>query len=114
MSQQSISLLALPVTLTGTVAANRFITIAGAQAGADAVTFGASRSAGVSGEKITVDLIGTTIIESGAAFAAGDTLKSDASGRGITWATSGAKTAKALKAATAAGQFVEALLLPNA
>ena len=50
----------------------------------------------------------------GAAVAAGATLKSDASGRGITWVTSGARVAIALQAATAAGQFIEALMIPNA
>jgi hypothetical protein len=45
--------------------------------------------------------------------AAGDTIKSDATGRAITWVTSGAKIALALEAATAAGQFIEVLLIPN-
>jgi len=67
----------------------------------------------VSGDKIPVDVLGTATIESGAAFSAGATLKSDSSGRAITWVTSGAKVALALEAATAAGQFVEVLLIPN-
>lgn len=113
MSTQSIALLTLTVALTGTVAAGRFVTPAGAQAGADANTFGATRSAGVSGDKVAVDVIGTATIESGAAFSAGATLKSDASGRAITWVTSGAKVALALEAATAAGQLVEVLLIQN-
>lgn len=114
MSQQSISLLALTVALTGTVAANRFVTPAGAQAGADANTLGVTRHAGVSGENASVDVIGTAVVEAGAAIAAGATLKSDASGRAITWVTSGGRIAIALQAATAAGQFIEVLLLPNA
>lgn len=114
MSQQAISLLALPVALTGTVAANRFVTPAGAQAGADANTLGVARTAGVAGEKITVDVIGTAVVEAGAAIAAGATLETDASGRAVTWATSGGKVAIALQAASAAGQMIEALLLPNA
>lgn len=114
MSQQAISLLALPVALTGTVAANRFVTPAGAQAGADANTLGVARTAGVAGEKVTVDVIGTAVVEAGAAIAAGATLETDASGRAVTWATSGGKVAIALQAASAAGQMIEALLLPNA
>jgi hypothetical protein len=114
MSQQNISLLSLPLTLTGTVAANRFVTPAGAQAGADANTLGVARSAGVSGEKVTVDVIGTAIVEAGAAIAAGATLETDASGRGVTWATSGGKVAIALQAASGAGVMIEVLLLPNA
>ena len=114
MSQQNISLLSLPLTLSGTVASNRFVTAAGAQASADAATLGVARFGGAAADKVTVDVIGTAIIESGAAIAAGATLKSDASGRAITWATSGAKVGIALQAATAAGQMIEILLLPNA
>lgn len=113
MSTQAIPVLTLPLTATGTIAARRFVTIAGAQAGADANTFGVTRTAAVSGDKISVDVLGTATIESGAAFSAGATLKADSSGRGITWATSGAKVALALEAAGAAGQFVEVLLIPN-
>lgn len=114
MSHQYTSLLALPVTLTGTVAAHRFVTAAGAQAGVDANTLGVARGAGVAGEKITVDVIGTAIVESGAAIAAGATLESDASGRAVTWASSGGKVGIALQAAAGAGEFIEVLLLPNA
>ncbi|MCU0963541.1 MAG: DUF2190 family protein [Burkholderiaceae bacterium] len=114
MSYQNTPLLTLSRTLSGTVAAHRFVTIGGAQAGADAVTLGVAQTAGVSGAVVPVDVIGTTIVESGAAITAGDTLESDASGRAVTWATSGAKVGKALEAATAAGQFIEILLLDNA
>lgn len=113
MSKQSIPLLTLTHRLTGTVAQHRFVTAAGAQAGADANTLGAARVAGVSGEDVPVDVLGTTIVEAGAAIAAGATLKSDATGRAITWATSGAKIALALQAAGAAGEFIEVLLIPN-
>ena len=114
MTQQATSLLALPVTLSGTVAANRFVTPAGAQAGADATTLGVSRSAGVSGEKISVDVLGTAIVEAGAAISAGATLETDANGKAVTWATSGGKVGIALQAASGAGVFIEVLLLPNA
>jgi hypothetical protein len=113
MSRQAIPILSLPVTLTGTVSANRFVTPAGAQAGADANTLGVARDAGVSADKITVDVMGTAIVEAGAAVAAGASLKSDASGRAITWATSGAKVGIALQAAGAAGEMIEVLLIPN-
>ena len=114
MAQQSIPILTLTVTAAGTIAAHRFVTPAGAQAGADANALGVTRSAAVVNDKIPVDCLGTTIIESGAAIAAGATCKSDSTGRSITWATSGAKLAIALEAASAAGQFIEHLLIPNA
>lgn len=114
MSQQSISLLALTVALSGTIAANRFVTPAGAQAGADANTLGVVRTAGVSGDKVTADVMGTAIVEAGASVAANATVKSDASGRAITWVTSGARVGIALQAASAAGDLIEVLLIPNA
>lgn len=113
MSGQNISLLALPLVAAGTIAANRFVTPGGAQAGAGANTLGVCRQAAVANDKITVNVIGTAIVESGAAVSAWDTLESDASGRAITWA-SGAKVALATQAATAAGQMIEVLLIANA
>lgn len=114
MSRNSTPLLTLTLTLSGTVAQSRFVTPAGAQTVADGNAIGVSRVAGVTGEKIPVDTIGTSVVETGGAFAAGVTLKSDASGRAIQWATSGARTAISLEASGAAGQFVEVRLLSNA
>lgn len=114
MSKQAITLLALPLLLSGTVTLNRFVTPAGAQTGAGGNSLGVPRTSGVATETVTVDVLGTAVVEAGAAVAAGDTLKADSSGRGITWATSGAKIAVALQAASAAGEFIEVLLIPNA
>lgn len=114
MSKQSIAVLSLPVTLTGVVQANRFVTPAGAQAGADAVSLGVAQTAGQVGQLVAVDVLGTAVVESGAAFATGQTLKVDAQGRAIPWATAGARVAIALEPASAAGHFAEVLLLPNA
>ena len=113
MATQNIALLTLTQTLSGTVTANRFVTAAGAQAGADANTLGVSRTSGVATEKVAVDVMGTAVVEAGAAVAVGATLKADASGRGITWVTSGAKVGLALEAASASGQMIEVLLIPN-
>ncbi len=114
MSIQAITVLALPLLLTGTVTANRFVTPLGAQAGADANTYGVARSPGVPGERVTVNILGTSTVEAGAAITANATLKTDSLGRAITWATSGAKVAMALESASAAGQMIEVLLIPNA
>ena len=114
MSYQNTPILSLPVTLSGTVATNRFVTPAGAQAGADANALGVARSGGASADKVTVDVMGTALVEAGAAISAGATLKADSSGRAITWVTSGARLGIALQAAAAAGQMIEVLLLPNA
>lgn len=113
MSLQNISLLSLPVTLTGTVAADRFISPAGAYASADGNTLGVVRAGGDSGAKVTADVLGTAVVEAGAAVAAGATLKVDSTGRAITWVTSGAKVGLALQAASGAGVKIEVLLIPN-
>jgi hypothetical protein len=113
MSTQSLSLLTLTLAAAAAIVANRFVTPLGAQAGADANTLGVANTAAAIGEKFPADVRGTTTVESGAAVAVGATLKSDASGRAITWAASGAKVGIALEAATAAGQFIEVLLVDN-
>lgn len=114
MSNSSISILTLPLVAASAIVASRFVTPVGAQAGADANTLGVANSAAATGEKFPTVVIGTAVVEAGAAIAAGATLKSDTSGRAITWATSGAKVAIAIEAATAAGQFIEVLLVGNA
>lgn len=115
MSRQSTPILKHTVTAGGVIAVNRFVTPAGAQAGADANTLGvAALAAAASGDKIPVTVLGTEVVEAGAAVAAGATIKSDASGRAITWVTSGAKVGIALEAAGGAGEFIEVLLVPNA
>lgn len=114
MSYNKSPLLTLTVTAGGTIAAHRFVTAASAQAGADANALGVAQSAAVATEKIPVDVLGTTIVEAGAAVAAGATIKSDSTGRAITWVTSGGRLAVALEAAAGAGEFIEVLLIPNA
>ena len=114
MSAQSLSLLTLTVTAAGPLAAGRFVTPLGAQAAAGDYALGVARSAAAPGDPTPVDVIGTALVEAGAAVARGDTLKAGAQGRGIPWATSGAKIGLALQAAAGAGQTLEALLLPNA
>jgi len=113
MSQNFTSLLCLTAIASGALVANRFVAPGGAQAGADANTLGVARAAANSGDKCPVDVLGTAVVEAGAAVTAGATVKSDASGRAIAWVTSGAKVGLALEAATAAGQFIEVLLVPN-
>lgn len=112
MSGQNISLLALTGVAAGAINTNRFVTPGFAEAGAGVNTLGVCRQTAVLGDKITVDVLGTAVVEAGAAVSVNDTLASDATGRGITWAA-GAKVALALQAATAAGQMIEVLLIPN-
>lgn len=113
MSRQAIPLLALTIVASATLVAERFCTQAGAVPAADANVLGVVRQNAVSGDKVTVDAIGTAIVEAGGAITAGATVKTDSVGRAITWVTSGAKVGMALQSASGAGQFIEVLLIPN-
>lgn len=114
MAKQSFPLLCDTVRATGAITAHRFVSPAAAQVVADGPAVGVARFTVASGELLTIDCKGTTVIESGAAITAGVIVKSDASGRAIAWATSGAKLGRAKEAATAAGQFIEMTLLDHA
>src|SRR3569832_2473645 len=105
MSQQCTPLLTLTRTLSGTVAANRFVTPAGAQAGADAVALGVSRQGGVSGDLNSIDVRGAAGVGAGAAGAGGGARGAGAGGRAGAGAAAGAERGGARRAAGAAGQF---------
>jgi len=111
---QKIVLLALTATATGAVTAHRFVDYDGAQldtAGAKAL--GVSVCDAIAGDDYGVDVIGTTVIESGGAFDPGDELVADASGRAIVNPAVGSEVvlAHALDTAGAAGEFIEILLV---
>ncbi|MBN9411345.1 MAG: DUF2190 family protein [Burkholderiales bacterium] len=113
--QGNISLLTLTIAAAGALAEDRFVTQAGAYPAAGGKSFGVTRtSASAEGDLVPCDVLGTAIVEAGAAFAKDADLQSDASGRAIAL-TVGAKhgVARAMQAATAAGQKVEVLLLPS-
>ena len=106
----------LPITMTasGAVTAERFVTSAGAQitvAGTAAI--GVSRNTAADTAKMTVDTIGTAIIEAGGAITAGAAVKAGADGRALAYDT-GTKAGIALQAATAAGQRIEIFVLSAA
>ena len=67
-------------------------------------------AAAAAGEAVAIDILGTTIVESGGAFAKGVPLKSDATGRAIAQAGAGEIIAYSSEAVAAAGQFTEVLL----
>lgn len=111
---QFVPKLPLSLFLSGAVVAGRFVTPLGAQTGADGNALGVARTSGDAGECITVDCLGTALVEAGAAVAAGATIKADAAGRAIEWDTSGARLGIARQAASAAGELIEVFLIPNA
>ena len=134
---QSIAMLTLTLTASGSVAERRCVTLAGAQATATgAKVRGVSNYAVVDGQAFAATMTGTAVVETGAAVAVGDSLICDAQGRAIP--ASGALVlsagavamtstaangtvlegadlpefvfADALEAASAAGKFIEVLM----
>jgi len=112
----SIALLTLTVAAAAALSQRRFVTTGGAVPSAGAACVGVTRtSAAAAGDLVPVDVMGTTIVETGAAIAAGAAIECDSSGRAITRASGVtlARMAPGQAAATGAGQFVEVVLIPN-
>jgi hypothetical protein len=112
--QNNIPLLSLPIVATGAITACRFVGPALALAAAAGNALGVSRSDAAIGERTTIDVLGTAVVETGGAIAAGALVEADATGRAVTKAA-GVALARLVpgESATAAGQFVEVILLPN-
>jgi hypothetical protein len=109
---QARSLYTLALVAAGAITAERFVAVAGTQAGAAANTWGVARADAAIGEVVPVDAIGTAIVTAGAAVAANALIETDAQGRAITRAA-GPIVARALQAAGAAGDRIEVMLIPN-
>ena len=112
MPSGNISLLTLTVTASATVAASRFVTQDGAYPSAGAKGHGVTRSSGVNGDLIPVDVLGTAIVEAGGTVAKDAALELDATGRVVTKST-GVAVAKAMEAGVVGG-LIEVLLIPAA
>ena len=112
MPSGNISLLTLTVIASASVAASRFVTQDGAYPSAGAKGHGVTRSSGVSGDLIPVDVLGTAIVEAGGTVAKDAVLELDATGRVVTKST-GVAVAKAMEAGVVGG-LIEVLLIPAA
>lgn len=112
MAASCIKILTLSVVATAALSQYRAVTAAGAVPAAGARCLGVTDFSAPVGERVSVGVLGTVIAEAGAAFAIGAALELDAQGRLITKNT-GVTVAHALAAATAAGNLVEILLIPN-
>lgn len=112
MPSGNISLLTLTVIASATVAASRFVTQDGAYPSAGAKGHGVTRSSGVSGDLIPVDVLGTAIVEAGGTVAKDAALELDATGRVVT-KSAGVAVAKAMEAGVVGG-LIEVLLIPAA
>jgi hypothetical protein len=112
--RNGISLLALAQVATGVITSRRFVTPAAAVAGAGVNAQGVAQSDAAIGDSFTTTVLGTEIVEAGAAIAANALIECDATGRAITKAD-GVTLGRLAPGdvATAAGQFVEVILFPN-
>lgn len=111
----SISTLALTVMATAALANNRAVNQAGAYPAAGGLAFGITRSDAAIGDPTPVDVQGTAIATSGAAFNKDVPLMVGVDGKLVAHDGDGDKhaVARSLEAATAADQMVEVLLVPS-
>lgn len=108
--QKSV-LFAMTTITTAAITGNRFVgMLTGAPCAAAAKAQGVAQYDAPVGEAFAVDVLGTAIVEAGAAVAAGVAVKSDATGRAIAQAGAGEILGYAVTAASAAGQKIEVLL----
>lgn len=116
MSKANISILTLTVVAAATVADKRFVKTAGTYPTAGGLALGVTRCNGGSGDLLPVDVMGTAVVEAGAAIAVDATLMVTAAGKVITHDGDGDKHAvgRALEAAAEDGRFIEILLVPTA
>lgn len=113
MQQGSVVLYAASFIAAAAVVANRFIGTDGQHAAAGANAIGVSRFPGAAGDLVTRDVIGTSIVEAGAAIPAFAAIEVGADGKAIPHAEGVAVARNQEIAATAAGAFVEVLLIAN-
>lgn len=90
----------------------RAVTGAGAVPAAGGRVLGIAAVSGAIGDRVPVEIEGTSIAEAGAAVAVDAALEVDAQGRFIT-KSAGVAVARALSAASGAGSQIEVLLIAN-
>jgi len=110
---QKTLLFSMTAVATAVVSAARFVgMMTGAPCAAGAKAQGVAQNNAAVGEAFAVDVLGTTIVDSGAAIGAGVAVKSDASGRAIAQGGAGEILGYTVTAASAADQKIEVLLTP--
>lgn len=109
---QNISLLPLMVVATAAITNQRFVTAGGATATAAGRALGVSRSDAASGDRFTADVLGTATVTASGMIAVDGQVEVGASGKAAAH-SSGVVVARALEAASADGDVIEVLLIPN-
>lgn len=109
---QKISLLTLTVLASAAVAAERFVTAAGAYPTAAGKALGVSRTDAAIGDRFPADVLGTAVITAGAAIAVDQRVEVGATGKAVPL-NAGVPVGVAVQAASADGDRIEILLIPN-
>lgn len=110
---QKIQILTLSILAVAVITAERFVTAAGSPATAAGNAVGVSESDGAIGELVPTIALGTAVVVAGGAVAKGAYVEVATGGKAVTQA-SGIAVAVALQAATADGDRIEVLFIPNA
>lgn len=113
MAATDVSILTINRTLSGTVAQFGPVTAAGAPATAAGNAVGFAAIGGVSGNVIPVRVLGTSIATAGAAISAGALVEVHTTVSQVVTKSAGVAIGRALTAASAAGDQIEVLILPN-
>ena len=106
-----IQVLVLSVIASQDVEAHRAIDQDGSYTALGGSSFGVSDTRAYAGDQLALDVLGTSILEAGAAITKGDLLQVGANGKYVT-KTTGQTVARAMADAAADGSVFEALLLP--
>lgn len=110
----NISTLTLTVVATAALVNNRAVNQAGAYPAAGGLAFGITRSDAAIGDPTPVDVQGTAIATSGAAFAKDVLLMVGVDGRLVAHTSTNRVVGRSMDAATGPDQLVEVLLTPHA
>lgn len=114
-NKANIALLTLTAIASAAVAAERFVTSAGAYPAAGGLALGVTRSDGAIGDPIPVDVLGTAIVEAGGAITADVPVMIGVDGKVVAHDGDGDKHAvgRSLEAVAADGSSLEILLVPS-
>lgn len=112
MPASKIPLLTLSIAATALLGEHLAIGHDGALAGAGLAMYGLSDTDADIGDQVAIDVLGTSIATAGAAIAEGVALEVDPNGKLIT-RVGGIVVARSLQLATADGDKLEVLLLPQ-
>jgi len=110
---QSKSILNLSVLAAGVIAAETFVTLAGATATAAGEAAGVAATDAESGDQFPVTVAGTAVVVAGGAITKGAAVEVGTGGKAVTQ-SAGVTVGIAVTAAAADGDRIEVLVLPSA